>query len=153
MLRATFEDAPGVRERPGGPARPWAPAWSRLLPRDVCPLAEMADVVRYMEGQGAGQCGPCVHGLAELADAMERLAYGGASGPRVERILEICSLVEGRGACRHPDGVARFVRTGLHVFADEVTSHQRRGPVPKTRAATSPPRGQRTARRRLVGRA
>ena len=39
------------------------------LPRDVCPLAEMADVVRYMEGQGAGQCGPCVHGLGELADS------------------------------------------------------------------------------------
>ena len=47
-----------------------------LLPGDVCPLAEMADVVRYMEGQGAGQCGPCVHGLAELADVLERLAYG-----------------------------------------------------------------------------
>ena len=36
------------------------------LPRDVCPLAEMADVVRYMEGEGAGQCGPCVHGLAGI---------------------------------------------------------------------------------------
>ena len=105
------------------------------LPRDVCPLAEMADVVRYMEGQGAGQCGPCVHGLAELAEAMDRLAYGGRGGPHIDRILEICTLVEGRGACRHPDGVARFVRTGLGVFADEVASHQRRGPCPQTRAA------------------
>ena len=104
------------------------------LPRDVCPLAEMADVVRYMEGQGAGQCGPCVHGLAELAEAMDMLAYGGRGGPRVERILEICTLVEGRGACRHPDGVARFVRTGLGVFADEVASHHSRGPCSRTRA-------------------
>jgi len=66
------------------------------LPRDVCPLAEMADVVRYMEGQGAGQCGPCVHGLAELAESMDRLAYGGRSAPHPDRILEICTLVEGR---------------------------------------------------------
>jgi NADH:ubiquinone oxidoreductase subunit F (NADH-binding) len=123
------------------------------LPRDVCPLAEMADVVRYMEGQGAGQCGPCVHGLAELAETMDRLAYGGRGGPHLDRILETCTLVEGRGACRHPDGVARFVRTGLAVFADEVASHQRRGPCPQTRAARVLPVAGRTARRRLVSRA
>ena len=122
------------------------------LPRDVCPLAEMADVVRYMEGQGAGQCGPCVHGLAELAETMDRLAYGTRNGPHVDRILETCALVEGRGACRHPDGVARFVRSGLGVFADEVASHQRRGPCPRTRAARVLPVAAPTARRRLVSR-
>ena len=123
------------------------------LPRDVCPLAEMADVVRYMEGQGAGQCGPCVNGLAELTETMERLAYGGLGGPHLDRMLEICTLVEGRGACRHPDGVARFVRTGLGVFADEVASHQRHGPCPQTRAARVLPVAGRTATRRQVSRA
>lgn len=122
------------------------------LPRDVCPLAEMADIVRYMEGQGAGQCGPCVHGLAELAESTDRLAYGGRGGPHLDRILEICTLVEGRGACRHPDGVARFVRSGLGVFADEVASHLRRGRCPKTRAARVLPVAGRAARRRLVSR-
>ena len=123
------------------------------LSRDVCPLAEMADVVRYMERQGAGQCGPCVHGLAELAEAMERLAYGGRGGPHIDGIVEICTLVEGRGACRHPDGVARFVRTGLGVFADEVTSHQRGGTCPQTQAARVLPVPGRTPARRLVSRA
>ncbi len=123
-----------------------------LLPHDVCPLAELADVTRYMEGQGAGQCGPCVHGLAELAQNMEMLAYGGNKVPRTERILEICDLVEGRGACRHPDGVARFVRTGLQVFADEVARHQRRGPCPQTRAPRFLPAASRAATRRLVSR-
>jgi NADH:ubiquinone oxidoreductase subunit F (NADH-binding) len=123
------------------------------LPGDVCPLAEMADVVRYMEGQGAGQCGPCVHGLAELAEAMDRLAYGGRGGPHPDRILETCTLVEGRGACRHPDGVARFVRSGLGVFAHEVASHQRRGQCDQTRASRVLPVAGRTGRRRLVSRA
>ncbi len=123
------------------------------LPREVCPLAEMADVVRYMEGQGAGQCGPCVHGLGELAETMERLAYGGAGGSHLDRILETCTLVQGRGACRHPDGLARFVRTGLGVFADEVASHQRSGPCDRTRAARVLPVAGRTATRRLVSRA
>ncbi len=123
------------------------------LPRDVCPLAEMADVVRYMEGQGAGQCGPCVHGLAELAEAMDRLAYGGRGGSHPDRILEICTLVEGRGACRHPDGVVRFVRTGLGVFDHEVASHQRRLPCPQERAARVLPVAGPISRRRLVSRA
>jgi NADH:ubiquinone oxidoreductase subunit F (NADH-binding) len=122
------------------------------LPLDVCPLAEMADVVRYMDGQGAGQCGPCVHGLAELAETMDRLAYGGPGGPHLDRAMEICTLVDGRGACRHPDGVARFVRSGLGVFADEVASHQRLGPCPQTRAARVLPATGRTGRRRLVSR-
>jgi NADH:ubiquinone oxidoreductase subunit F (NADH-binding) len=124
-----------------------------LLPHHVCPLAELADVTRYMEGQGAGQCGPCVHGLADLADAMERLAYGGPHGLNTDRVLEVCNLVEGRGACRHPDGVARFVRTGLSVFAEEVAAHQCRGACRGIRASRVLPVGSTTAGRRLVSRA
>jgi NADH:ubiquinone oxidoreductase subunit F (NADH-binding) len=123
-----------------------------VLPRDVCPLAEVADVTRYMEVQGAGQCGPCVDGLAELADTLERLAYGQHSAPGVERILEICDLVDGRGACRHPDGVARFVRTALNVFAEEVALHRHRGPCPQTSAPRLLPVANRSAKRRLVSR-
>ena len=123
------------------------------LPFDVCPLAEMADVVRYMEGQGAGQCGPCAHGLGALADNMDRLAFGGRGGPRLDSILEICALVEGRGACRHPDGVARFVSSGLGVFVDEMSSHQRQGSCAQAHAARVLPVPGRTAAGRLVRRA
>jgi NADH:ubiquinone oxidoreductase subunit F (NADH-binding) len=124
-----------------------------LVPRDVCPLAEMADVVRYMEDQGAGQCGPCVEGLAELADSMERLAYSRGAAARPDRIVEVCNLVEGRGACRHPDGVARFVKSGLDVFADEVAAHLRRGPCSFVGATRVLPGVGRTRNRRLVSRA
>ena len=100
-----------------------------LLPRAHCPLAETARVVRYMEGQGAGQCGPCIHGLADLAAHVEALAWNPvALRGHDASILEICNLIDGRGACRHPDGVARFVRSALTVFHDEVDSHLRRGP-------------------------
>ncbi len=102
-----------------------------LLPTGVCPLSEISRVVSYMEGQGAGQCGPCVNGLAHLALALRQLAHqpnrlrGGVSS-----IPALCDLIEGRGACRHPDGVARFVRTGLRVFADHAAAHVQRGPCP-----------------------
>ena len=79
-----------------------------LLPRTHCPLAETARVVRYMQGQSAGQCGPCIHGLADLAAQLEVLAYNAASlRGRLPPINELCNRIDGRGACRHPDGVTR----------------------------------------------
>jgi NADH:ubiquinone oxidoreductase subunit F (NADH-binding) len=100
-----------------------------LLPSDVCSLSEVSRVVRYMEGQGAGQCGPCINGLDSLARSLELLAYKpGSLRGGVPLILATCDLVEGRGACAHPDGVARFVRTALSVFGDHAQLHLQRGP-------------------------
>ena len=100
-----------------------------LLPSSVCSVAEVARVVRYMDGQKAGQCGPCVNGLDGLARSLELLAYQpGSLRGGVNAILALCDLVDGRGACGHPDGVARFVRSGLRVFSDHAQLHLQRGP-------------------------
>ncbi len=104
-----------------------------LLPSDVCPLLEVSRVVRYLEGEGAGQCGPCVNGLDVLANAVELLAIQpGALRKGVSVIPTMCGLVEGRGACRHPDGAARFVRTALRVFESHIALHLQRGPCHTT---------------------
>lgn len=89
------------------------------LPASTCAAAECARVVRYLAGESAGQCGPCVHGLAAIADA---LAVD-RRGDRRADVARWASLVEGRGACSHPDGAARFVRTALDVFRDEFARH------------------------------
>ena len=118
-----------------------------LLPKGVCPLVESARIVRYMAGEGAGQCGPCVNGLDLLATSLEHLAHRPRSGRGGGATLAtLCGLVEGRGACRHPDGVARFVRSTMEVFADHAALHLSRGPcqtarsflpVPATPASTA----------------
>ena len=97
-----------------------------VLPASACGVAETARVARYLAGESAGQCGPCVHGLDAIAGALEQLARGDRTDvrPRLGRWLE---LVQGRGACRHPDGAARFVGSALDVFADEVQRHLRGG--------------------------
>ena len=117
-----------------------------LLPSDLCPLLEISRVVRYLEGEGAGQCGPCVNGLDVLANAMELLAIQpSALRNGVSAIPMMCDLVEGRGACRHPDGVARFVRTALRVFESHIALHLQRGPCHTTAQPFLPIR---SARRR-----
>ena len=52
---------------------------------------------------------------------------------RMERRL---SQIDGRGACRHPDGVVRLVRSAVAVFADDVRAHRRGHPCPGTRTPT-----------------
>jgi NADH:ubiquinone oxidoreductase subunit F (NADH-binding) len=94
-----------------------------VLPATACGLDQSARVARYLADESAGQCGPCVHGLASLAGALETLAAGrGDSRPAAFRWL---AQVRGRGACHHPDGAARFVESSLDVFAGEVDLHLR----------------------------
>ena len=81
--------------------------------------AECARVVRYLAAESAGQCGPCVHGLAAMADAM-RVDQRGDSR---SELIRLGRLVRGRGACRHPDGVVRFVESALETFDEEFTRH------------------------------
>ncbi len=93
------------------------------LPASSCGLAETARVVRYMAGESAGQCGPCVFGLPAIADDLELLWSGRADPAVFDRLARRCAEVDGRGACRHPDGVVRLVRTALDVFADDARGH------------------------------
>lgn len=95
------------------------------LPEGACGLVEAARVARYLAGESAGQCGPCRFGLAAIADAMAVLVTAKASPAVVERVERWLGQVAGRGACRHPDGAARFVGSTLEVFGDEVELHLR----------------------------
>lgn len=98
------------------------------LPITSCGLAETARVVRYLADETAGQCGPCVFGLPALADALNDLAYHGGRGGLLPEITELAGLIEGRGACRHPDGATQFVHSALRTFAAEAQWHDEEGP-------------------------
>jgi NADH:ubiquinone oxidoreductase subunit F (NADH-binding) len=93
------------------------------LPAGRCGLAETARVVRYLALESAGQCGPCLNGLPRIAEAMAELA-GPRPGRQVRANVERwAGLVSGRGACAHPDGSVRFVRSALEVFSAELSHH------------------------------
>ncbi|WP_433018215.1 NADH-ubiquinone oxidoreductase-F iron-sulfur binding region domain-containing protein [Kribbella sp. CA-294648] len=92
-----------------------------VLGTDTCPLGEVHRVAQWLASQSAGQCGPCVFGLAALVDDFERLLGGDPAGWHdAQRHL---GLVPGRGACAHPDGSARFLASALEAFDDDVRLH------------------------------
>jgi NADH:ubiquinone oxidoreductase subunit F (NADH-binding) len=99
-----------------------------VLPESSCLLAETARIVRYLAGESAGQCGPCVFGLPALADAMSDLAYHGGRGRVLRQLATLIPLVERRGACKHPDGVTQLIRSALRVAAEDARQHDNAGP-------------------------
>jgi len=95
-----------------------------VLPRSGCGLLETKRVVDWMANESARQCGPCAFGLPALAEDLTHLLHGRPDGPTVlARLVERCGVIEGRGACRHPYGVVRMVRSALCVFAEDIERH------------------------------
>ncbi|HET9105024.1 MAG TPA: NADH-ubiquinone oxidoreductase-F iron-sulfur binding region domain-containing protein [Solirubrobacteraceae bacterium] len=95
------------------------------LGESSCGLHESARITSYLAGQSAGQCGPCVHGLAAIADTVQAFADGRGGPEDLRRLRRWSAEVRGRGACHHPDGVARFVESALAVFGHEIDFHRR----------------------------
>ena len=92
---------------------------------DECGLARTADIADYLAGQSAGQCGPCRIGLPRLAELLGKLAHERTENTHVREIRRLVGLVDGRGACRHPDGTARMIRSALTTFAADIEHHVR----------------------------
>jgi NADH:ubiquinone oxidoreductase subunit F (NADH-binding) len=99
-----------------------------VLGESSCGLAETARVVRYLADETAAQCGPCMFGLPALADALAELSYHGGRGDSVDRIARLIPLIEGRGACRHPDGATQLAASALTAFYHDAGRHDRLGP-------------------------
>jgi NADH:ubiquinone oxidoreductase subunit F (NADH-binding) len=89
-----------------------------------CGILETSRVVTWMAGESARQCGPCAFGLPALAHDLATLVSGQrGAGAALERLAERCGVIEGRGACRHPDGVVRLVRSALGTFREHALAH------------------------------
>lgn len=90
----------------------------------TCPLGELARVTGWLAGESAKQCGPCRFGLPALARDVAAIASGQRA---VGAAFGHARVIDGRGACAHPDGAARFVTSGLHLLQDEVGRHLAHG--------------------------
>jgi NADH:ubiquinone oxidoreductase subunit F (NADH-binding) len=94
-----------------------------VLPQGACGVGETAAVMKWMAENTAGQCGPCVHGLAAIAGVMQQLRKGAGGAASVSRLSKWAGDIEGRGACRYPDGAIRMLRSALRTFSADVEQH------------------------------
>jgi NADH:ubiquinone oxidoreductase subunit F (NADH-binding) len=107
-----------------------------VLPKSGCGLVETQRIAKWMANESARQCGPCAFGLPALADDLAQLTHGSRDPQGVFlRLVERCGVIEGRGACRHPDGVTRLVKSALDVFAQDIDGHMRGAPCAGSRSS------------------
>jgi len=99
-----------------------------VLPAHSCGIAETSNIARWMANESARQCGPCAFGLPAMASNLADLTSGRGRGTSVIELRERASVIAGRGACRHPDGVIRMVQSALTVFGDDLAEHAKGRP-------------------------
>jgi NADH:ubiquinone oxidoreductase subunit F (NADH-binding) len=105
-----------------------------VLPKHACGVAETHRIVKWMANESARQCGPCAFGLPAIAENLGQIAYGGRDlAGALAQLRERCNVIEGRGACHHPDGVVRMVRSALEVFATDIAHHVAGSPCSASR--------------------
>jgi NADH:ubiquinone oxidoreductase subunit F (NADH-binding) len=90
------------------------------LAAESCGLAETARIAGYLAGEVAG---PCVNGLPRLATTLGDLAQRRARPGLPAEVDRLAALVAGRGACKHPDGTVRMIRSAMRVFEQDVAAH------------------------------
>ena len=98
------------------------------LPGESCPVAETTRVAIYLATETAKQCGPCVHGTAAIARTLHGIAAGSPTPASFADLDRWAAELPGRGACHHPNGLARFVSSSLRAFAGEFRDHAAHGP-------------------------
>ena len=127
---------PSTRWSSGEPVAPFGCGVVSFLDARSCGVRVTAQILDFMAGSSAAQCGPCVFGLRAIADATARLAYGPARDDDLQRLMGWSETLAGRGACRHP-GRRRGpraerdpgLRCGVRPPPAEPPVHQRRAPL------------------------
>jgi len=65
-----------------------------------------------------------------MDELVTAVATGSAKRSDVRQLERFSGQIERRGACHHPDGAIRLVRSAFSVFADDLKRHLSDGPCP-----------------------
>lgn len=90
----------------------WGAGAIVAIPNAPCPALILSAIADFLLGEGAGQCGPCVLGMAA---AKRDLLYG----------TEVTDRVGGRGHCAHPTATIAALKSGQQLLRDELAAHTR----------------------------
>lgn len=95
-----------------------------VLPKQGCGITETLRITKWMANESARQCGPCAFGLPAMAEDLAHISAASRDAvAAIQRLYGRGQAIEGRGACRHPDGVVRLVRSAFEVFQPDINRH------------------------------
>jgi NADH:ubiquinone oxidoreductase subunit F (NADH-binding) len=106
-----------------------------VLPEGACGLTETVRIMQWYANESAGQCGPCVFGLPAIAAEAAAICHGPVPAHGLSRLQRQASEIEGRGACKHPDGSVRLLHSALKTFGSDIDRHLRGQPCAGSYAA------------------
>jgi NADH:ubiquinone oxidoreductase subunit F (NADH-binding) len=92
-----------------------------VLPPGGCVLDETARILRHHADAGARQCGPCMFGLPAIAADVAALAAGERAA--LDRLHRRLPMIDGRGACGHPDGAVALAASALRTLTGSEREH------------------------------
>lgn len=117
-VRGATWDGATMKRFGGGMGPGLFTVWS---PHD-CPVDLASRMIAYGAGESAGQCGPCMFGLPALSRDWQAFTANPSRDTHWQLIRRLGEF-GGRGACHHPDGVARFAQSALRVLGAELSRH------------------------------
>ncbi|MEU8249681.1 NADH-ubiquinone oxidoreductase-F iron-sulfur binding region domain-containing protein [Nonomuraea sp. NPDC048916] len=88
-----------------------------------CPIGVAAEVARFLDRENARQCGPCVKGLQGVAETLDRLVIGSATGEDVDRLERWGAALPGRGNCATPDAASVLIGSLFRHHRPLVRAH------------------------------
>ena len=92
-----------------------------VLPPNGCVLEETVRIIDHLAASGARQCGPCMFGLPAIAADLTSLSRG--DGSALARLQRRLPVINGRGACAHPDGAVMVAASALQVLTTSLGGH------------------------------
>lgn len=117
--RSATWDGPGMKRFGGSMGPGLITVWN---PRD-CPVEVATRMIAFGAGESAGQCGPCMFGLPALSRDWIAFSENSNRETHWHLVRRLGQFSGGRGACGHPEGVARFAQSALRVLGAELAKH------------------------------
>lgn len=108
----------------------------RFMAPGECPVALVAEALRFLGAESARQCGICIMGTKSLDDTLAALAAGSCSDEEIDKLAGRAAKLPGRGACGLLDAAASMAGSLLATFPGVVRDHIQR-PRPDCRVPPS----------------
>ncbi len=101
-----------------------------VMAEEACMIRAAIEYTRFFARESCGQCPPCELGTVHLAEILEKIESGSGSEKEIDQVMQVCTMIKGRGQCFLLTGAAIAVESIFHHFREEFEQHVNIGRCP-----------------------